>query len=206
MAKRGASSANTRRRILEGARRLLAGRGTTDLGLDAIARAARVSRVTIYNQFGSRSRVLEALYDYLAARGNVRRGKAALVQNDLHLVIGGVIRALVGFWSSDTIAVRRLHAMAALDAEIEKGLAVREARRRQAAAQIVRRFAPMARQKAHRWTDRLTADTLSVVLSFEMYDALARAGHRRKEIVAVMTHLARDILAPPRSSRNDYPL
>jgi hypothetical protein len=89
--------------------------------------------------------------------------------------------------------------MAALDAEIEKGLAVRETRRRQAAAQIVLRFAPTATQQAHRWTDRLAADALSVVISFEIYDALARAGHRREEIVAVMTHLARGILARPRS-------
>jgi AcrR family transcriptional regulator len=193
MAKRATLSAERRRLILEAARRLLASRGP-DLGLDAIARAAGVSRVTIYNQFGSRPGLLEALYDYLATRGNVRRGKEALVQEDLDLVIEGFIRALVGFWSSDTIAIRRLHAIAALDAEIEKGLAVRERRRRRAAAQIVRRFAPIANQEPHRWTDRLVADALSVVASFETYDALARAGHGREEIIAVMTHLVRETL------------
>src|SRR5262245_14987171 len=103
MATRAAVSADTRRRILEAARRLLAGRGNMDLCLDAVARAADVTRVTIYNQFESRSGLLEALYDYLAERGNVRRGQAALLEKDLDLVIAGFVAALVDFWSSDPI-------------------------------------------------------------------------------------------------------
>jgi AcrR family transcriptional regulator len=195
MAKRAAFSASTRRRILDAARRLLAARGRTDLGLDAVARAAGVSRTTVYNHFGSRSGLLEALYDYLAERGNVRRGKNALLQHDLDVVIAGFIGALAGFWSSDAIAIRRLHAMAALDAEIAKGLAARENRRRRAAGQIVRRFASAAARRPYGRTDRLVADALCAVASFETYDALARAGHGLKEIIPVMIHLAREILA-----------
>ena len=194
MAKRAAVSAKTRGRILEATRRLLARSARTDLGLDAVARASGVSRVTIYNHFGSRSGLLEALYDYLATRGHVRRGKEALGQENLNRVIGGFIRALVGFWSSDATAIRRLHAMAALDAEIETGLAVRQLRRTRAATHIVRRFASSSEHHPHRWTDRLVADTISVLASFETYDALASAGHGRDVIVAVLTHLVREIL------------
>jgi len=190
MAQRAAVSAETRGRILKATRRLLARSGRADLGLEAIARASGVSRVTIYNHFGSRSGLLEALYDYLATTGNVRRGKEALAQENLDLTIGGFISALVGFWSSDAIAIRRLHAMATLDAEIGKGLAVREMRRKRAATQIVRRFA----SRSYRWTDRLIADAVSVLASFETYDALASAGHGRDEIVAVLSHLVREIL------------
>src|SRR5215831_5658544 len=164
MARRNALSAETRHRILEASRRLLAGGRHTDLGMDAIARAAQVSRVTVYKQFGSRSRLLEAVYDYLAVRGNVRRGKEALTLKGRSPVIGGFISALVDFWESEPNAIRRLHAMAALDAEIEHGLAVRAARRRHAAAHIVRRFAPAAERHLHRWTDRLVADALSVLV------------------------------------------
>src|SRR5215471_12252221 len=151
MAKRAAFSAETRRRILEATRRSLARGDDTDLGLDAIARVARVSRLTIYNHFGSRSGLLEALYDYLAARGNVRRGKNALLQKDLGVVIATFIRALVDFWSSDPVAIRRIHAMAALDAEIARGLARRETRRLRAARQIVQRVAsPAVERNRHR--------------------------------------------------------
>jgi len=196
---RAALSAETRHRILEAARRSLAGGRSTDLGLDAIADAARVSRVTIYNHFGSRSGLLEALYDHLATRGNVRRGKKALLHKNLDSALAGFIGALVHFWSSDPVAIRRLHAMAALDAEIAKGLGARETRRRRAAAEIVHRRAPSAKRTRRPWTDRLVADTLCTLTGFETFDALARAGHSREEIIAVLTHLARGVLRQRRS-------
>src|SRR5262249_49028651 len=161
MRTRAAFSAETRRRILEATRRSLARGDDTDLGLDAIARVARVSRLTIYNHFGSRSGLLEALYDYLAARGNVHRGKDALLQKDLDAVIATFIRALVDFWSTHPVAIRRIHAVAALDAEIAGGLARRETRRRRVARQIVERVGrPAAERNRHRGTDRLIADAL----------------------------------------------
>jgi len=191
---RAALSADTRREILEAARRSLASGKNTDLGLDAIAEAARVSRVTIYNHFGSRSGLLEALYDHLATKGNVHRGKKALLHKNLDIALAGFIGALVHFWSSDPVAIRRLHAMAALDPEVARGLGAREARRRRAAAAIVRRCASAAKRKRRPWTDRLAADTLCTLTGFETFDGLARAGHSRKEIIAVLTHLARRVL------------
>jgi len=187
---RAALNANTRRRILEATRRLLAGRTNSDLGLDAVADAARISRVTIYNHFGSRAGLLEALYDYLAERGDVRRAKDALLQKDIEAVLARFIGALVDFWSSDAVAIRRLHAVAALDREIARGLAARDARRRAAAAEIVRRSASVAKPGRRSPAERLMADTLCALASFEIYDALARAGHGRNEIRTVITRLA----------------
>ena len=191
---RGVSSAVTRHRILEATRQSLAVGRNPDLGLNAIARAAGVTRVTIYKQFGSRSGLLEALYDHLAVRGNVRRGKEALLEQKPDLALTGFVRAFVGFWSSETVAIRRLHALAALDVEIAKGLAARESRRRHAAVQIVRRWTPTMRRRGHQWTDRFLAETLCVLVSFETYDALARAGNGDKDIIVMMTHLARAVL------------
>jgi AcrR family transcriptional regulator len=195
MGRRAAAIADTRRRILDAARRLLATGGATDLGLDAIAHHADVSRPTIYNHFGSRSGLLEALYDYLATRGNVRRGREALRHRDPESALAELIRALGQFWSSDRVAIRRLHAMAALDPEIARGLAGRENRRRRAAREIVRRLAPATTPPQRARTHRQAADMLSAVMAFETYDALARAGYDREEIVAMMTHLARAVLA-----------
>jgi len=205
MRTRAAFSAETRRRILEATRRSLARGDDTDLGLGAIARVARVSRLTIYNHFGSRSGLLEALYDYLAARGNVRRGKNALLEKAPDAIMATFIGALADFWTSDPVVIRRLHAMAALDAEIRRGLAARETRRRRAAAEIVRRSASAATRERRSWTDRLLADALCTLASFETYDALARAGHGRAEITAVMTHFAQGVLAQGFSFANRRP-
>src|SRR5262249_35011496 len=122
----------------------------------------------------------------------VHRGKTALLQKDLDVALAGFIRALVYFWSSDPVAIRRLHAMAALDREIARGLAARETRRRRAAQKIVQRMASKPTRRL--WTDRLMANTLCTLTGFETYDALARAGHSREEIIAVLTHLARGVL------------
>src|SRR5262249_1355692 len=137
--------------------------------------------------------------------GHVRRGKEALTRRDLDMALTGFIRALVHFWSSDTVVIRRLHAMAALDAEIARGLAARETRRRRAAGDIVRRMAPAVALTRRPWTRRLIADALCTVVSFETYDGLARAGHGREEIIAVMTHLARSVVPRGLSSKGHRP-
>jgi AcrR family transcriptional regulator len=199
MEKRGASTAKTRRRILDAARRLLAEGSDTDLGLDVIARSAGITRVTIYNHFRSRTGLLEAVYDELAAGGGVQRAREALGQQDPAAALAAFIRGLVNFWSSDPVVIRRLHGMAALDAEIARGLAAREGRRRRAAAEIVRRVAPARTPRHGLWTQQLLADSLSALASFETYDALARAGHRNEEIIAVITHLARTVVGLHRS-------
>jgi len=195
MEKRGVSRAETRRRILEAARRSLAEGGNTDLGLDAIARSAGVSRLTVYNHFRSRAGLLEALYDDLAVRGNVPRALDELRNRDPAAKLAGLVRALADFWSSDPVVIRRLHAMAVLDAEIARGLAAREGRRRRAVGEIVRCSALAERHAERRWRHDLVADTLCALASFETYDALARARHGRDEIIAVVTHLARSVLA-----------
>src|SRR5262249_21016454 len=202
MDKRAAFSAATRGRILVATHRTLASGRTKDLGLDAVANPAGPSPAPIYNHFGSRAGLLDALYDYLATQGNVHRGKEALIERDPDLALTGFVRALVHFWSSDPVVIRRLHAMAALDAEIARGLAAREARRRRAAREIVRRMAPAATLKRRFRTGQLIADALCALVSFETYDALTRAGHGREAIVAVMTRLARSVLPHGLSSKS----
>ena len=39
--------------------------------MDAVAREADVSRLTVYYQFNSKAGLLEALYDYIAKRGDM---------------------------------------------------------------------------------------------------------------------------------------
>src|SRR5260370_10088576 len=53
------------------ARRVLRAPGSADFSLNAVARRAGVTRLTVYHQFGSRRGLLEALFDDLAARGGL---------------------------------------------------------------------------------------------------------------------------------------
>ena len=57
----------TRLRIVEAARKLLKGDAYASFTVETVAREADVSRATVYYQFGSKSGLLEALFDDLNA-------------------------------------------------------------------------------------------------------------------------------------------
>jgi AcrR family transcriptional regulator len=189
MAKRRAARSETRVRILEAARCLLASESNTDLSMEAIARGADVSRLTIYYQFGSRAGLLEALYDHLAGRGNMRRMSEVFEESDAAIALEKMVRIFVGFWASDPAVMRQLRAMAALDPEIAKGISARDARRPHIASEILKRGA-RGERKAPSSQQRVAADAIGMLTSFESYDVLAKAGHPEAEIVATLTRLA----------------
>lgn len=191
MGKREAAASETRGRILEAARQLLANESETDLGMEAIARRADVSRLTIYYQFKSRPGLLEALYDYLAIRGNMRRMAEVFHETDSSVALEKLVRTFVGFWSSDPVVIRRLRGMATLDSEIDKGIRARDARRQHAAREILRRTVMDRSKTLTQEKQNLAADVLTMLTSFESYDALAGAGHNRATIIATLIRLAR---------------
>jgi AcrR family transcriptional regulator len=191
MGKRQAAADDTRVRILEAARQLLANESETDLSMEAIARRADVSRLTIYYQFKSRPGLLEALYDHLAIRGNMRRMAEVFHEPDPSVALEKLVFTFVGFWASDPVVIRRLRGIATLDPEIDQGIRAREARRQHAAREIIRRTVSGAKKKLSAEKQNLTADVLSMLTSFESYDALARAEHTSGAILATLTRMAR---------------
>jgi AcrR family transcriptional regulator len=190
MGKRQAARSETRSRILEAARQLLATESNADLSMDAVARKADVSRLTIYYQFSSRAGLLEALYDHLAQRGNMQQMVEVFQESDSSSAIEKMVRTFVGFWASDPHVMRRLRAMAALDPEIAQGIRSRDARRPRIALEILKRT-PTGHPKLGAAKQRAAADLLGMLTSFETYDALARAGQTDAQVVASLTRLAR---------------
>lgn len=197
LGKRQALTEETRVRILEAARKLLASEATpADLGLQTIARQAGVSRLTIYYQFGSRPGLLEALYDYLADRGNVRQVAEIFHESDANRALEKMVRTFVQFWASDPVVMRRLRSMSVLDAEIEAGVRARDARRRHIAGEIVKRFHLHQVDPEKNKQQNFTADVLSMLTAFETYDSMSRAGHDDQTITETLSKLARAAIAP----------
>jgi AcrR family transcriptional regulator len=191
MEKRQAVASETRTRILEAARQLLATESETDLSMEAIARRADVSRLTLYYQFNSRTGLLEALYDYLASRGSMRRMPEVFLEPDPDAAIEKLVSIFVGFWASDPVAIRRLRAMAVLDPEIAKGIQARDARRTHIAGETLKRMATAGRRKFTEHQLNAASTVLSMLTGFATYDALESAGHSQREIVAIIARLAR---------------
>ncbi|MEV4561005.1 helix-turn-helix domain-containing protein [Kitasatospora sp. NPDC049285] len=163
MGQRQADVDETRARIVEAARRHLAETGA--LSLDAVARRADVARATVYYQFGSRTGLLEAVCDALAADGGLDRLASVFTAADPWQAIDGFVAAFGEFWAVDRLCTRRLRALAALDEETAQVIADRDARRHQGARVLTARLPePPADAGA----------LLAALTGFETYDALAR--------------------------------
>ncbi len=57
--------------------------------------------MTVYNQFGSKAGLLEAIFDWVAERGNVRRLGDAASDPDPRAGLSRYIRACCALWSPD---------------------------------------------------------------------------------------------------------
>jgi AcrR family transcriptional regulator len=189
MKKREALASQTRLRILEAGRQILAQESEDPLSMDQIARRADVSRLTIYYQFKSRPGLLEALYDYLATRGNMRRMAEVFHEPDPYLALDKFVSVFMGFWSSDRVVIRRLRAMAALDPEIAQGIQSRDARRAHIAGELLKRVMAKGKKSYTEEELKTTADVLAMLTSFASYDALANVGHSQEEIIAIVGRL-----------------
>ena len=190
MVKRQAATEKNRERILAAARSLLLSEDFSEFSMEAVARKAGVIRPTIYYQFKSKSGLLEALYDYIARRGNMQELASVFrYGNDPLQHLHEFIRFFVNFWQSDRDLIRRLHGLGAIDPEIARGLRARNERRRKGVTVILERYersypplTPLDRP--------IAIDTLHMLTSFETFDALAVPGRRLEETIGTIQKLA----------------
>lgn len=184
-----------RGRILDAARALLAGASSyRAFTVDAVAKRADVARATVYYQFGSKTGLLEAVCDDLAASGHMEDMAevftAAEPTEALHLLVAVFAR----FWDADRVVMRRLRALAVLDPDVGSVIAARDDRRRQALAVLVERLTDGS--GAARADARETVVAALVALtSFETFDALAGAKRAATDAVATVTSLVGAVLA-----------
>jgi AcrR family transcriptional regulator len=181
----------TRARILAAASALLADpAGVAAFTIDAIARQAGVSRMTVYYQYGSKRGLLEALFDFLAAQGGMDQLASAFRRPDPLEALAEFIATFCRFWASNRLILHRLQALAVLDPEIEQASRARQERRREGLRVLIGRLAE--RQPLER-PDELI-DVLHTLTSFQTFDALADQGRGLEQVIALLDRLARAIL------------
>lgn len=175
--RRAAGAEETRRRVLSAAREHLSGTGVTRVSVDSVAKAADVSRQTVYNAFGSKSGLLEALFDSLAEHAGLAL-EPAFTADDADEALAAFCVAFCGFWASERPVVRRLRGLAVLDVDLDRMLRERDDMRRAALATLLTRFDGEPPAEA-------VLDVAWQLTSFESFDVLAgRDGERSAEEVA----------------------
>src|SRR5579875_493522 len=189
MGQRQAIAEQTRTRILTAARELLLeSEGFAGFSIDAVARQADVARMTVYHQFGSKTGLLEALCDTLAANGGMEQVATAFRQADARDTLDQYFLVFSRFWDADRLVTRRLRALAALDPNFEGVIRARDERRRQGVGVIAQRL-----QERNMLSSNLSFEKIVNVLftlsSFETFDTLAGPKRSSEEVAPLVIEL-----------------
>jgi AcrR family transcriptional regulator len=168
---RAEAAAAKRNRVIQAAARFLREEESiTAFSLDAVAKAANVTRLTVYNQFGSRRGLLEAVFDDIAQRGRLARLNDAAADPDPEKGLAMVVQIFCEFWGSDP-AVARLHDAMATDQEFAQALLARNERRRPRIQELIAR---MAAEDTPAAAKRDVVDLIFVLTSCATFRALSR--------------------------------
>lgn len=194
LGQRQAAREATRSRITDAAGELLASAGFTSFTIEAVARAADVSPMTIYNHFTSKAGLLEAVFDRVAQQGQVHRLAEAASEPDAYQCLARFVHACCALWASNRIVQRRLVGLAAIDPDFEAALQAREQRRAGAARAVLSRLPGPDGRPNPRQLDAAVG-RLMALTSFATVDALAGARGDPVTSAALVEALVRCALA-----------
>lgn len=167
---RASAAAETRERIIAaGARLLRKDASIANFSLDVVAKAAGVTRLTVYNQFGSRRGLLEAVFDDIAREGGLFELTDVMTMADPRAALDRVVAIFCTFWSRDP-AIGGLNQAVATDPEFGDSLVERNERRRELLTALVSRI---VEKPAAKHTVRDAVDMIFVLTSYPTFAALS---------------------------------
>ena len=189
---RAAAAAETRDRVIEAAARCLReDAGIASFSLDNVAKAAGVTRLTVYNQFGSRRALLEAVFDDIARQGGLARIAQAMAMPDPRAALNALVEIFCAFWSRDP-AIGRLHDAMATDPEFASALIERNERRRKALTVLVDRI---AEDSVSRRSRQDAVDMIFALTSYAMF-AMLRVSRSVSEVCDLVRAACHRALEP----------
>ncbi len=195
LGKRQKTTGRTRELVVTAATTLLESGGVRDLTMDALARASGVTRQTIHNLFGTKSGVLEALFDRLAVDAGMMRMRDVMQKPDAESMLAAFVQVFADFWAKDRLLLKRIHGIAAVDPEFGQTLQARNARRQMAATHVIDRLYKSAPTMDPEEKKRAIA-TLCALTSFEFFDVLAETSGSTEAAVSRLHPLVKKALAP----------
>ncbi|WP_165191686.1 TetR/AcrR family transcriptional regulator [Caulobacter soli] len=150
--------------------------------LDAVAKAAGLTRLTLYNQFGSRRALLKAVFDRLALEGGLKDLPQAVISGPPREALRTIIGVFCDFWGGDP-AVSRLNEAIALDPDLDRELAARNELRRSMLDAVIGR---MDLSGAPHGVRAQTVDLLFAMTSYTFYRQLKNgpAGADPKRLIS----------------------
>ena len=192
-----------RAKLVAAARELVARGGFHEFRLEDVARAAGVTRPTVYNQFGSREGLIEAVLEDIGDRAVFERLADCLDLPEPAAAVRELVHGFCRAWSSDELMFRRMIGLAQVDPELGRMIAERQAMLRSLTDAMISRLAAAGLLKAEGSPERSGA-TLSMLCSFEVWDRLGSDRVERSEIPAVLLALVGAVVELDRANRAEH--
>jgi AcrR family transcriptional regulator len=184
-ARRREPSKRTRERIMAAVRSLLEEGAFHESTVEEVAARAGVSRATLYQHFGSRLGLVDAMcatFDENPALIRLRRSES----------LDDLIEGVVDFWAAEEKILVQLYGAAAVDPAAGE-LVERQRRDRQSELSRVLRVLGVR--------DRAAFASLSVLTSFETFEELRRhAGLSKRRVLETLQDAASRLVQEPAAS------
>lgn len=181
---RSAAAAAKRERIVAAAAQLLRQKANiAAFSLEAVAKAAGVARLTVYNQFGSRRGLLEAVLDNLASKAGFERIREVMALEDPTQALGELIDVICRAWGYDE-SIASIHAAASIDPEFHEVVNQRMERRRKAIQVLVRRMVEAGAVRKSAAPELV--DVLDAMTSYSVFETLRARGRSTAAVSRMM--------------------
>ena len=160
----------SRAAILRAAQAQLAAKGYRRLTMEGLAAESGVTRQTIHNLFGTKTGVLEAVFDLIALESGMERMREVMMTSDAGAMLDGFIQVFSNFWMKNRLLLKRIHGIAAVDPEFGEAIRARNERRKMGASRVIGHLGDQVRGQTSEMIACLVALT-----SFEFFDALVES-------------------------------
>ena len=157
--------------------------------LDAVARRAGVTRMTVYNHFGSKAALLSETFDLLLERDAFSGMPDVFAQRDLGEAMDAYVGMLGRFYTDNRPLMTKMAGAVRLDSDLEAAIRPKNQRRRGGLEKLLAQFGTPKQISVA--TSELV-NTLDVLMNFNTFDALA--GPARTPM-AVVPHVRRMVRA-----------
>jgi len=178
----------TRAAVLRAARKQLESGGYRQMTMGSLAADSGVTRQTIHNLFGTKSAVLDALFDVIAIDGGMEKMREIMTQPSPQAMLQGYVEVFSRFWASNRLLIRRIHGIGAIDPEFGAVIQARNQRRFTAALRVAGRI-------GERENLEEKAAALAALTSFEFFDAVTESLPDEQRVARIILEMARKLFA-----------
>jgi AcrR family transcriptional regulator len=181
-------------RVLEAAERLIRADAFHAATMEELAAAAGVSRATVFNRFGSKLGVLEALFKRGMEGPEMAAIQKALALEDPVAALDAVVEAGCAIWQACGFVVQQLQAVAVLEPDAAALVEQQQGQQRAELQDLTRRLVKAGKLRPGLGEARATA-TLHMLTSLESFLWLREGyGMSLRQTRETLAQLARTVL------------